>query len=125
MVITSIFIIIFAIEVLLAETVVSYFIPLIISSVAGALCSKILLGEQSLFNFILQQQFDYGNVPFYILLGIVAGIISIYYAKAFKKSEHVFASIKIGSYSKVFIGGLLLMFIYFLFPPLFGEGCIS
>ena len=35
--------VIFAVEVLLAETVVSYFIPLIISSVVGALCSKIIL----------------------------------------------------------------------------------
>ena len=47
--------VIFAVEVLLAETVVSYFIPLIISSVVGALCSKIILAESSLFNFILKQ----------------------------------------------------------------------
>ena len=53
--------VIFAIEVLLAEAVVSYFIPLIIASVAGALCSKIILREESLFNFILKQNFDYHN----------------------------------------------------------------
>ena len=47
--------VIFAIEVLLAETIVSYFIPLIISSVVGALCSKIILQEASLFNFTLKQ----------------------------------------------------------------------
>ena len=41
----------FAVEVLLVETVISYFIPLIISSVVGALCSKIILQEASLFNF--------------------------------------------------------------------------
>ena len=54
--------VIFAIEVLLAETVVSYFIPLIISSVAGVLCSKIILNESFLFNFVLKQNFDYRNV---------------------------------------------------------------
>ena len=37
--------VIFAVEVLLAETVVSYFMPLIISSVVGVLCSKIILQE--------------------------------------------------------------------------------
>ena len=79
--------VIFAIEVLLAETVVSYFIPLIISSVVGALCSKIILQEASLFNFVLKQSFDYANVPFYILLGIMAGFISLYYAKTFKNVE--------------------------------------
>ena len=46
--------VIFAVEVLLAETIVSYFIPLIISSVVGALCSKIILQESSLFNFVLK-----------------------------------------------------------------------
>src|SRR5436190_21326984 len=65
--------VIFAIEVLLTETVVSYFIPLILSSVTGALCSKIILQEASLFNFVLKQTFNYQNVPYYILLGISAG----------------------------------------------------
>jgi CIC family chloride channel protein len=79
--------VIFAVEVLLAETVVSYFIPLIISSVIGVLCSKIILQEASLFNFVLKQSFDYRNVPFYIMLGILAGFVSRYYAILFKGTE--------------------------------------
>ena len=79
--------VIFAIEVLLAETIVSYFIPLMISSVVGALCSKIILQEASLFNFVLKQTFNYENVPFYILLGILAGFTSLYYARMFKNTE--------------------------------------
>ncbi|MBL7748116.1 MAG: chloride channel protein, partial [Chitinophagaceae bacterium] len=51
--------VIFAVEILLTETVVSYFIPLIISSVVGVLCSKVILQESSLFNFVLKQSFDY------------------------------------------------------------------
>ncbi|HEY6504305.1 MAG TPA: chloride channel protein [Chitinophagaceae bacterium] len=114
--------VIFAIEVLLAETVVSYFIPLIISSVVGALCSKIILAESSLFNFILQQRFNYRNVPAYIFLGIGAGFISLYYARMFKGTEARLHRWKINPYGKALIGGLLLMGIYFIFPPLFGEG---
>ena len=81
--------VIFAVEVLLAETIVSYFIPLIISSVVGALCSKIILQESSLFNFVLKQSFDYKNVPYYILLGVLAGFVSLYYAKIFKATEKI------------------------------------
>lgn len=114
--------VVFAIEVLLVETLVSYFIPLIISSVVGALCSKIILEESSLFNFVLKQSFDYKNVPYYILLGILAGFVSLYYARIFKFTESKIHSWKINSYGKVIIGGLLLLGIYFVFPPLFGEG---
>lgn len=114
--------VIFAVEVLLAETVVSYFIPLIISSVVGALCSKIILQESSLFNFVLKQNFDYKNVPYYILLGILAGFISLYYARAFKATEKKIHRWKMNGYVKATIGGMLLMTICFIFPPLFGEG---
>jgi CIC family chloride channel protein len=118
--------VIFAVEVLLAETVVSYFIPLIIASVVGVLCSKIILHESaSLFNFMLKQTFDYRNVPFYILLGVLAGFISLYYAKSFKGTENRMHAFKINSYVKAAIGGLLLLVIYFVFPPLFGEGYTS
>ncbi|MEO6547500.1 MAG: chloride channel protein [Ferruginibacter sp.] len=114
--------VIFAIEVLLAETVVSYFIPLIISSVVGALCSKIILQEASLFNFVLKQTFNYENVPYYILLGICAGFISLYYAKTFKGVEKRLHQSKVNGYGKALIGGTMLLIIYFVFPPLFGEG---
>jgi chloride channel protein, CIC family len=114
--------VIFAIEVLLTETVVSYFIPLMISSVMGALCSKIILKEASLFNFVLKQNFDYKNVPFYILLGVLAGFVSLYYAKTFKSIEGRIHNSKLNAYSKAIVGGLLLLVICFVFPPLFGEG---
>ncbi len=117
--------VIFAVEILLAETIVSYFIPLIISSVAGVLCSKIILQEEVLFNFVLQQNFNYKNVPFYVLLGVLAGFVSLYYAKVFKAVESRLHHSKSNVYLKALFAGVLLMAICFLFPPLFGEGYAS
>jgi len=115
--------VIFAIEVLLTDAVVvSYFIPLIISSVVGALCSKIILQESFLFNFVLQENFDYHNVPFYIVLGVLSGFIALYYAKVFKRTETRLHRWKINVYAKAITGGALLIVLYFFFPPLFGEG---
>jgi len=114
--------VIFAIEVLLTETIVSYFIPLIIASVTGVLCSKIILNETILFNFVLKESFDYHNVPFYILLGIGGGFISLYYARVFRGTEHNLDGMKFSFWKRALIAGGLLTFLYFLFPPLFGEG---
>ncbi len=114
--------VIFAVEVLLTETIISYFIPLIISSVVGVLCSKIILKESSLFNFVLQESFDYRNVPYYLVLGILAGFISLYYATAYKQTEHSMQGWKLNNYIRAMTGGLILAVIYFVFPPLFGEG---
>lgn len=115
--------VIFAIEVLLTDTiVVSYFIPLITATVTGILCAKIILNESILFNFTLKQNFDYHNTPFYILLGILAGFVSLYYARIYKTTEKYIHSRKMNGYSRALLSGLLLLGIYFLFPPLFGEG---
>jgi len=114
--------VIFAIEVLLTETIVSYFIPLIISSVGGALCSRVILKESILFNFVLKQNFNYNNVPGYIILGILAGFVSLYYARSFKKVESTIHQLKINTYTRALIGGLILAVLCFFFPPLFGEG---
>lgn len=114
--------VIFAVEVLLTESVVSYFIPLMISSVMGALCSRIILKEASLFNFVLQQSFNYHNVPFYMLMGVLTGFVSLYYAYAFKAVEHRIHHLPSNPYIKAIAGGLVLLVLCFIFPPLFGEG---
>lgn len=112
----------FAVEVLLAETVVSYFVPLIIAAVVGVLCSKIYFGESSMFNFALSQQFNYKNVPMYILMGVGAGFLSLYYAKAFRGVDKKLHHWQVNPYTKALAGGLMLAVFFLLFAPLYGEG---
>lgn len=116
---------IFAIEVLLVDTMVSYFVPLIIAAVIGVLCSKILVGDSHLFNFILKENFNYRNVPFYVLLGVGAGFLCLYYARAFGKVDKSIHAWKFNPYVKALIGGGLLALCFLLFAPLYGEGYAS
>lgn len=117
--------VIFAIEVLMVESVVSYFIPLIISAVIGALCSKIILQESFLFNFFLTQSFNYKFIPYYIMLGVLSGFTALYYAKGFKKTERYIHQLELGPYLKAFLGGFALLILCYTLPPLFGEGYMS
>lgn len=112
----------FAVEVLLAETVVSYFVPLIIAAVIGVLCSKMYFGETSMFNFDLRQNFDYTNVPMYMLMGVGAGFLSLYYAKAFRGVDRKLHHWKTNPYAKALSGGLMLAAFFLVFSPLYGEG---
>lgn len=115
----------FALEVLIPEFTISSFIPLIISAATGALCSKIILQEKILFTFSLRQPFDYTNIPYYIVLGLLAGLVSLYYARMFYKIENLFRPLESRNYLKAMIGGLALAVLIFLFPPLLGEGYSS
>src|SRR5690606_35716010 len=80
----------FAIEVILIGVVFSDFIPLIISAVTGALLSKIILNDNILFEFRSLKEFDHYNVPYYILLGIACGLLSVYYSRMSLKVERFF-----------------------------------
>jgi CIC family chloride channel protein len=113
--------VLFAIEVLLVDMSASAFIPLIVASAMGALCSNILLHEGILLTFSAQQSFNFWNTPYYIALAILAGLLSVYYSRTFIKIDNWFDGIK-GSYSKAFLAGGGLAFLIILFPPLFGEG---
>ncbi|MCF8423294.1 MAG: chloride channel protein [Bacteroidia bacterium] len=113
--------VLFALEVILVDISISAFIPLLIAAASGALLSKIILHESSLLFFKLKQPFDYNNVPFYILLGLLAGITSLYYVNFFDKIESKFHKIKSG-FTKWLVGGISLAFLFALFPSLFGEG---
>jgi CIC family chloride channel protein len=114
--------VLFALEVLLVDISISAFTPLIISAATGALISKIILQDDILLSFSLQQPFNYANTPQYILLGIFAGLIAVYHSRTFSKIEHLFSKRKSKIYSNIIIGGLLLAGLIFLFPSLFGEG---
>jgi len=113
--------VLFVVEVLLADVGASVFIPLIISAATGALVSKIVLAEGVILTFSLQQPFNYHNVPYYIVLGILAGFVSLYYTRGFARIDRRMARIP-NPWVRVVTGGILLFILILLFPPLFGEG---
>ncbi|MDX6182745.1 chloride channel protein [Flavobacterium sp. Fl-77] len=114
--------VLFAIEVLLVDVSISAFTPIMISAATGALVSAILLDETILLSFKTQQTFDYHNIPFYIILGVLTGLVAIYYARNFQKTEHYFSHLKMSPYKKALFGASLLALLIFIFPTLFGEG---
>jgi chloride channel protein, CIC family len=113
--------VLFALEVILVDISITSFIPLLIAAASGALISKIILHESNLLFFKLKQPFDSNNFLFYILLGLLAGVVSLYYVNFFDKVETKFHKIESG-FKKWLLGGVILAVLFALFPSLFGEG---
>src|SRR5690606_27501648 len=70
--------VLFAIEVVLTDVTITAFVPIMISAATGAVVSTVLLNEDVLLSFRQQELFDAHNIPFYVLLGVVAGFVSLF-----------------------------------------------
>ena len=113
--------VIFASEVILAGFGFASFIPLLIAAVCGSLVSLALLGDDVLFSFVLKDLFVASDTPYFILLGILSGLIAVYYTRFTYFIEKKITKIK-NFAIRGLIGGLLLAIIIFFFPPIYGEG---
>lgn len=113
--------VIFAIEVILMEISTASFIPLLIASVTGSLTSMILIGDESLFNFDLKDTFLAAHMPYYLLLGILCGFVSLYFSKMVRSTEKIIRDLN-SQPMRILYGGAFLGFIVFFFPPIYGEG---
>nr|WP_262910053.1 chloride channel protein [Chryseobacterium gleum] len=114
--------IMFAFEILLTGVVFTDFIPLVVAAVCGSLLSRILLQEDVLFRFYTRDAFNYKNVPYYLILGIVTGLYARYFVVISQKVEHFIKGLQLSRMRKAMFGGAVLSLLCVLFPPLFGEG---
>ncbi|WAC14330.1 chloride channel protein [Dyadobacter pollutisoli] len=112
----------FAFEILLTGVVFSDFIPLVVSAVCGSLISKVLLKEAVLFQFKTRNPFDYHNIHYYLVLGILCGLYARYFVLIAKYVDQLFHHIKVTRIQKAMLGGAILSVLCVLYPPLFGEG---
>jgi len=112
---------VFTVEVLMLDLTMSSLLPLLISSVTAATLSYILMGTEAMFEFHLENTFDLARVPYVILLGIVCGLVSLYFTHVTTAIEKQFKKLS-NPYVKLAIGGSVLSVLIFLFPPLYGEG---
>lgn len=112
---------VFTLEVLMLDLTMASIIPLLISAVSAATVSSFLLGSQVPFEENLLEPFHMSNIPLYIILGVVCGLVAYYFTETTLKIERSLS--KIDSWVKrLLIAGAALGLLIFLFPPLYGEG---
>jgi CIC family chloride channel protein len=113
--------IVFVLEILMLDLPISSIVPLMISSVTAATVAYFLMGEEVLFNFTIREAFNISNIPWYIILGILSGFISLYFSKMTLFLEKNFEKIS-NVYVRLFAGGIVVSVLVYLFPAFYGEG---
>lgn len=113
--------IMFTLEVLMLDLTMASLIPLLISGITAATFSYFFMGASLLFHFDVTNLFNSNNLPYYVLLGIFCGFISLYFTRTGMFVESRFKRIR-GTYTKLLFGGLSLGLMIFFFPSLWGEG---
>ena len=115
----------FAFEILLVGLVFTDFIPLVIAAICGSLLSTIILKEDVLFNLPAREVFNYGNIPYYMVLGVLTGLYARYFLVVGIIVKWFFAKFKKQVVLRAIIGGSMLSMLCVAFPPLFGEGYLN
>lgn len=113
--------IVFTLEILLLDLTISSIVPLLISSVTAATVAYFLMGDKVLLTFNVTEAFNIYNIPWYIVLGVITGMISLYFSKMTLFLEGSYEKIK-NIYMRLVLGGIVLGGLIYLFPPLYGEG---
>lgn len=113
--------IVFSIEVLMLDLTSAALLPLLISAATGTVLSTLFLGENVMFNESFTIPFKIANIPFYLILGILSGAVSVYFLRVLRTVEKLFAKIK-KQYVRAIVGGLLLGVLILFFPVFYGEG---
>lgn len=112
--------VLFVLEILLFNISMTSMMPLLLSSVSATVVSYVFLGDSTPFECTLTP-FIIKNIPFYLILGVICGLCSIYFIRT-----TLFLEDKIGKdknpYRKWILCAMALGLLIFLFPPLYGEG---
>ena len=113
--------IVFAVEVIMIDLTVFSLVPLLLSSATAVVISYLFLGQNVLYPFEVKSAFEMADLPFYILLGILAGFVSVYFTRMYMRIGGLFDKMK-SFRTKLLVGGVGLGVLIFFFPSLFGEG---
>ena len=113
--------IVFAVEVIMIDLTVFSLVPLLLSSGTAVLVSYFFLGQDVLYPFDVTQSLELADLPYYILLGIIAGFVSVYFTRMYIYIGELFEKLNKGI-TRLLVGGIGLGVLIFFFPSLFGEG---
>ena len=112
---------VFVLEVLMIDLTMTSLLPLLVTSVTAAGLTFAISGTNPIFEFHLQDAFTVNRIPAYLALGIVCGLVALYFTRTMNMLEGVFRKLQ-GRYKKFVLGAVMLSLLIYLFPSLYGEG---
>ncbi|MDR2563278.1 MAG: chloride channel protein [Prevotellaceae bacterium] len=112
--------IVFTLEILMLDLSLASIIPLLISSITALCVSYFLIGSDVAFGNTLQP-FAMNNLPYYLVLGVFCGFVSLYFTRTTMAIEKRLN--KTGSIWQRWLAGTAsLGLLVFFIPSLYGEG---
>lgn len=112
--------VLFTLEILMFNMSMTSILPLVLSSITSTTVTYLLMGDAVAFDNTLTP-FMMGNIPFYVLFGVVCGFASLYFTRATLFTEDKVKAIA-NPFTRWALCAIGLGIMIFLFPPLYGEG---
>lgn len=113
---------IFALEVILGEFEIGTFGPIVLSSVMATVVSRAFLGNYPAFDIPKYHLVSVWEIPAYLIMGILAGLVAVLFTKSLYKSEDIWDKLKFPEYLKPVLGGLAIGGLALFFPHVLGVG---
>lgn len=113
--------IVFAVEIFSLDIAFTSLVPLLLASVSAVVTSYMFLGTDVLLRFELTDKFEINDIGFYLVLGLVTAVASVYFSKVFFAITDFFKQFESRAV-RLLIGGLAIGTMLYFIPPLYGEG---
>ena len=112
---------IFAVEVIMIDLTAASLVPLIFASLASLLTAYFLIEGEDILAVTELAPFAVKRLPFYIILGLLAGLGSVVFTRFYLISYNAVSRFK-NPLTKIIIAGLIVGYAVASFPSLYGEG---
>lgn len=116
--------VVFTLEILMLNLTMASMVPLMISAVVATSVTYWFMGRDVEFSMSQISDFALGNIPFYCLLGLFAGMVALLFVRSMWFTEKKMSKIQ-NPWVKWLVGSSILGILIFLLPPLYGEGYAS
>ncbi|PWU19576.1 MAG: chloride channel core [Verrucomicrobia bacterium] len=113
---------VFAALIVLGNFSMNMFAPLVFASVVAAMVSRSFFGLEPLYDVPRFEFKSIGQLPWFLVLGIAAGIMGAMFLKLLNKAEEAFKASRAPIYLRLALGGLVVGVLSINFPQVWGNG---
>ncbi|HEX7862066.1 MAG TPA: ClcB-like voltage-gated chloride channel protein [Verrucomicrobiae bacterium] len=113
---------IFAAHIVLGNFSMTLFAPVIFAAVVATMVSRYFFGFDPFYEMPTYDFKFLSQLPWFIVLGVISGVMSALFLKAIRFSENAFARVKAPVYARTALGGVVVGVLAIKMPAVWGNG---